>query len=301
MPDKPSAELQITAQLVRRLLTQADAVVPNASALPVSHVADGWDCAVWRLGDDLAVRLPRRALAAPLVRHEQRWLPELATRVGAMGLRLPTPLFAGAPDAGYPWPWSIVPWIKGVPGLQVSRSERTGWARPLADLLVALHRPAPADHPANPYRGMPLADRDAVVRERLEGLHSAGIDGLDVLASLWERGVAAPAWGAPPVWIHGDLHPGNLIADGDRLTGVIDFGDITAGDPAYDLAVAWLAFDDIGRAAFIAATGSHYDESTWTRARAWAVSVTTMLLHHSDDDPAYAALGGEAAAELSSC
>lgn len=300
MPDKPSAELALDEPLVRALLRQASAALPDAATMPLEPTAEGWDCAVWRLGDRLAVRLPRRALAAPLVRNEQRWLPELTSRVAATGVLLPTPVFAGVPDAGYPWPWSIVPWIPGTPGLEVARADRTGWARSLAEALVALHRPAPPDHPVNPYRGVPLADRDAAVRERFDGLRAAGVGGLDVLASIWASGVSAPSWEAPAVWIHGDLHPGNLVADGRRLVGVIDFGDITAGDPAYDLSVAWLAFDDVGRAAFIAATGSHYDESTWTRAEAWAVSVTLMLLNHSDDDPAYAALGAEAAAELSS-
>jgi aminoglycoside phosphotransferase (APT) family kinase protein len=101
-----------------------------------------------------------------------------------------------------------------------------------------------------------------------------------------------------PLWIHGDLHPANVVAIGPRLVGIIDFGDVTAGDPAYDLAVAWLAFDDEGRARFIAATDGRYDDPTWMRARAWAVAVAIMLLAHSDDEPAYAELGRAAFREI---
>lgn len=300
MPDKPSAEFPIDAPLVRSLLTQAAPSLPDAAHQPLRHAADGWDCAVWRLGDDLAVRLPRRGLAAPLIRHEQRWLPSIAERMEATGVRVPTPLFCGEPDAGYPWPWSIVPWIDGESGLEVPRSERSGWAQPLAAALRALHTPAPRDRPVNPFRGGALAERDPAVRERLDGLRARGRSGLDGVAALWAEGLAAAPWSGPAVWIHGDLHPGNLVADGSRLAGIIDFGDVTAGDPAYDLAVAWLAFDAVGRSRFVAATDSRYDAATWIRARAWGVAVALMLLQHSDDNPAYAALGEEAAGELSS-
>ena len=110
--------------------------------------------------------------------------------------------------------------------------------------------------------------------------------------------LAAPPWTGPPVWIHGDLHPGNLVARGSDLVAIIDFGDVTAGDPAYDLAVAWLAFDAAGRERFVAALRDRYDAATWTRAHGWAAAVTLMLLDHSDDNPEYAALGAEALGEL---
>jgi aminoglycoside phosphotransferase (APT) family kinase protein len=125
-------------------------------------------------------------------------------------------------------------------------------------------------------------------------------DEADVAADVWTRGLSAAPWNGPPLWIHGDLHPANLVALGSRLVGIIDFGDVTAGDPAYDLAVAWLAFDRVGRAEFIAATGDRYDAATWVRAAGWATAVTLMLLNESDDNPAYAGLGAESLRELTS-
>jgi aminoglycoside phosphotransferase (APT) family kinase protein len=300
MPDKPRAEVAIDATLVHALLAE-QASAMDAAALPVSHVADGWDCSVWRVGDEWAVRLPRRELAAPLVVNEQRVLPDIAARLAPTGVRVPAPVFSGVPGGGYPWPWSIVPWLEGTRGIDVPRSDRTGWAAPLAAALGALHTPASPGFPVNPFRGLPLAMRADAVATRLSQLRADG--GLtegeaEAAASVWAHGLAAAPWDGPPVWIHGDLHPANLVADGSRLVGIIDFGDVTAGDPAYDLAVAWLAFDAEARRAFMAAFDARYDDATWIRARAWATSVALMLLAHSDDEPAYAALGREAFPEV---
>jgi aminoglycoside phosphotransferase (APT) family kinase protein len=302
VPDKPAAEIIIDESLVRRLLvSQATRVVPDAATLPLWKAAEGWDCEVWRAGAQLAVRLPRRMIAAPLVLNEQRVLPRLATRIEATGVRVPAPVFGGSPDDGYPWSWSVVPWIDGTRGIDVPRGDRYGWADALAAALAALHAPAPSDFPVNPFRGVPLATRSSAIAERLTQLRDAGtLDDrqAEAAAPVWSRGVAAAPWAHEPVWIHGDLHPANLVAQASRLTGIIDFGDVTAGDPAYDLAVAWLAFDREGRERFVLATDGRYDRATWVRAHAWAAAVSLMLLAHSDDEPAYAALGREAFGEV---
>lgn len=291
----PAAEIAIDEALVRSLVDSE-----HMPGLPLTHTDEGWDCSIWRLGTDLAVRIPRRALAAPLVVNEQRWLPGIAERLAPTGIAIPAPIVTGEPTADFPWPWSIVPWIDGMPGLAVPRAERAHWAASLAGALEALHTAAPADHPINPFRGVPLVERADAVAERLAMLEPApGAARLAPLKRAWDEGVVAEPWTGPPVWIHGDLHPGNLIADGARLVGIIDFGDIAAGDPAYDLAVAWLAFDAPGRAAFIAACGTRVAPATWVRARAWAASVTLMLLAHSDDNPSYAALSMDCLAEFS--
>lgn len=301
MPRKPAAEFEIDADLVRRLLVQAPD--PDVRGAALEKAAEGWDCDVWRCGDDLAVRLPRRAVAAPLIAHEALALPRFADAVAATGVALPVPLFTGEPAHGYPWRWSIVPWIAGSSGLDVPRTGRRGWAEPLAAALGALHAPASADHPVNPFRGVPLRERDAGVTARLENLRASGSVSPTTFAQVrdaWTQGLSAPAWSGPPLWIHGDLHPGNIVADGPRLRGIVDFGDVTGGDPAYDLAIAWLAFDRAGRDAFIAATRSRYDDATWVRARAWAAAVGTLLAAHSDDAPAYGILAAEALQELAS-
>lgn len=302
MPGKPAAEIAIDAALVRALVvSQATHAIPDAADLRLEKVAEGWDSQVWRLGEDKAVRLPRRALAAPLVLNEQRTLPEIARRLVVTGVRVPEPIVAGRPDVGYPWAWSVVPWIDGARGLDVPRRARRGWAPTLAGALRALHVAAPGDHPVNPVRGRPLESRDAVFHERLEGLRRAAM--LDdavahELRRIWRAGVTAPVWHQAPAWVHGDLHPGNLVAHGGDLRGIIDFGDVTGGDPAYDLAVAWLAFDAQGREDFVAATGRTYDADTWRRAHAWAAAVAVVLLTHSDDAPDYAALARDAIPEI---
>lgn len=302
MPDKPAAEVEIDHSLVRSLLrTQAVHVIPEAATLPLEKVAEGWDSEVWRLGAAHAVRLPRRAVAAPLVLNEQRVLPGIAQRLSVVGVRVPSPVVRGVPGDGYPWAWSVVPWIEGQRALDVPAADRRAWAGTLAEALGALHVEAPADYPVNPFRGVPLATRAGAVAERLDALREAGtVDAASATAleGLWSDGLAAAEWSGPPVWIHGDLHPGNLVTREGELAGIIDFGDVTAGDPAYDLAVAWLAFDAEGRARFIAASGSRYDVATWRRAHAWAVAVVLMLLAHSDDDPDYFALGTDAATEV---
>ena len=299
MPDKPSAEVVIDVELVRALVSSQATSIADAAALPLSHVADGWDCSVWRFGEEYAVRLPRRALSAPLVLHEQDVLAGIAERIAVAGVGVPAPVFAGRPGCGYPWSWSIVPWFEGHTGLQIDPEQRRGWARHLAEALLALHVPAPPDHPVNPVRGAPLAVRSAAVDARFVSLSGRSVhDGLEGLRRWWDAALAAPRWSGAPVWIHGDLHPGNLVAEWTRLVAIIDFGDVTAGDPAYDLAVAWLAFDAVGRASFVAALADRYDAATWTRARGWAAAVTLMFLDQSDDNPEYAALGAQALTAL---
>ncbi|MFE5410594.1 aminoglycoside phosphotransferase family protein [Microbacterium sp. NPDC056569] len=302
MPDKPAAEISIDTALIRGLLAdQAESAMPGVAALPLEKVAEGWDSDVWRLGDEYAVRLPRRALAAPLVLHEQAVLPTVAERLSALGVRVPAPVIDGVAGRGYPWAWSVVPWIDGVSAIEESPAERGEWAGTLARALDGLHVDAPADHPVNPFRGNPLATRAEAVEERLRTLQTAAtIDArsASALRGVWRAGVSAAPWDRAPVWIHGDLHPGNLVSREGALAGIIDFGDVTAGDPAYDLAVAWLAFDAAGRERFITAAGARYDADVWVRAHAWAAAVVLMLLAHSDDNPAYFALGRDAAAEV---
>ncbi len=126
MPDKPAAEREIDEALVRALVTSQAPAIADAATLPLVHVADGWDCAVWRLGGELAVRLPRRAAAAPLVANEQRVLGEIARRLSGSGVGVPAPVVDGRPAHGYPWAWSIVPWFDGTSGLVVPRATRAG-------------------------------------------------------------------------------------------------------------------------------------------------------------------------------
>ncbi len=264
---QPPAEVDLSIADVDALLA---AQHPSLRG-ELRRVAHGWDNDVFRLGERLAVRLPRRELAAHLVEHEQRWLPEIAA---GMPVALPVPVAVGGPQGTYPWSWSIVPWFDGIPLIECDPRDRDACAEDLADALRAVHRPAPADAPVNPYRGVPMRQRDAVVRARL--VDSA------LLTQLWDEALAAPSWHGPPVWVHGDVHPGNLIADGGRLTAIIDFGDMCGGDPACDLAIAWTGFTAAGRRRFRDRLGEAYDEATWLRARGWAIAMATAV-RESDD------------------
>ncbi|MFS0732763.1 aminoglycoside phosphotransferase family protein [Microbacterium sp. 1P10UB] len=283
----PAAEVVITAELVRSLVRSQAAHLGAAASAPLRRAGSGWDCELWRLGDDLAVRMPRRALAAPLVLHEQQVLPLLGPRLRAEGVDVPEPVLAGAPGHGYPWAWSVVPWFDGISASTTDRAGRSAWAGALGRAIFALHSPAPAEYPPNPFRGGPLSGRSDAVTARVAAVsRRLSVEVRRAAETVWQAGVAAPAWSAAPVWIHGDVHPGNLIVRGDRLRALIDFGDVTAGDPAYDLAIAWLAFDATGRASFRSAYGSPADHALWTRARAWAVAMALLLIAHGDDDPA---------------
>jgi len=274
MPGTPAAEVDVDVHLVDRLIR---AQHPDLAG-PLTPAASGWDNAVYRLGTDLAVRLPRRQVAVELIVNEQRWLPVLAPH---LPVPIPSPSRTGVPGEGYPWPWSITPWFAGRVAADVPVSGRTGLAAPLAAFMTALHRPAPAGAPVNPVRGVPLAARDSAVRARLRTLPRSG-----ELLALWERLVALPSWDGPPIWLHGDPHPANLLVNDDGgLAAVLDFGDLTAGDPATDLAAAWLVFDPAGREAFRAGVAA--DELTWERARGWALNLGTALA----TGPAMAAIG----------
>jgi aminoglycoside phosphotransferase (APT) family kinase protein len=283
----PAAEVDIDDMLVRALLAEQHA---DLAMMPLELVANGWDNAIFRLGDDLAVRLPRRELGAVLVEHEQRWLPSLAP---ALPLPVPEPLRAGAPsDAlGYPWSWSVCRWLNGTVALHATLADPVAAARAVGGFLAAMHRPAPSDAPHNPFRGIALAGRS----ERLhECLHRVG-DEVDAptIVALWDELVATRPWPGPPQWVHGDMHPANLLVDDDgRICGVIDFGDLTAGDPATDLTIAWMLFGDEGaRAAFRTAAGVDGDDETWQRGRGWALAIGVALVASSADDEAYTRLG----------
>ncbi|PZE87316.1 aminoglycoside phosphotransferase family protein [Curtobacterium sp. MCBD17_032] len=271
----PGAEVDVDVVLVRALLADQH---PDLADRPLTVVANGWDNVIVRLGPDLAVRLPRRAAAATLVEHEQRWLPALARLVGDV-VPVPVPVRTGRPGSGFPWSWSVVPWFSGVP--VGARTGSPHVAGTLAAFVAALHVPAPADAPVNPVRAVPLHTRTEAVTERLA---SHPVPRAVELAAVWRAAADLPAHVGPPVWVHGDLHPFNLLvgpapAD-DRLTAVVDFGDVTAGDPAVDLATAWLTFGREARADFrrrVTARDASLDPHTWGRARGWAVSIASAL------------------------
>ncbi len=278
----PAAEVDIDVDLVRDLLQHQH---PDLADLPIVELANGWDNVIYRLGDQLTVRLPRREMAAALVLAEQRWLPVLAER---LPLPIPAPVRIGRPAGTYPWSWSVCPWLPGQAAGARPPADRRAAARTLGAFLAALHEAAPRDAPQNPFRGGRLDERDAVTRERIASV--ADLVDVDAVTSAWEVHLGVPTWSHPPVWIHGDLHPANLLVEDGELSSVIDFGDLTAGDPATDLAVAWMLFDADERVVFRSAAGA-VDGDTWRRARGWALSLATVYVAFSADHPVLAAVG----------
>jgi aminoglycoside phosphotransferase (APT) family kinase protein len=250
----------IDSSLVRELLRSQ---FPQWAGLDIRAVPNpGWDNRSFRLGDDLVVRLPSQAAYAPQVEKEHHWLPLLAPQ---LPLTVPTIVAMGLPTATYPWSWSIRRWIDGQ-----SPVSSTTLATGLAGFLQALQRVDASDGPAagkhNFHRGGDLLVYD---KEVVDALAKVG-DAIDHSAAqrVWEEGRRS-RWRSAPVWIHGDVSPGNLLMRSERLVAVIDFGNLGVGDPACDLAIAWSWFDDDAHAAFRSALP--LDEETWLRGRAWAL------------------------------
>ena len=281
MEMKPGADVTIGPALVQALLQEQH---PDLAHLTPVKVAEGWDNALFRLGDGLAVRLPRRAASATLIEHEQRWLPQLAAR---LPLPAPVPLRTGVPGHLFARSWSIVRWLPGENLLHASLLDTVATTAVLEELFLALHQPAPPDAPRNPWRGVPLAMRTEALHTHLQQVDDR-VDRSAVLG-LWEQALSAPPWSSPPVWLHGDLHPGNLLVSNGYLSGVIDFGDLTSGDPATDLAVLWMLPPSI-RTRFNAWMGADVD-ALQMRTRGWALALGLAYLAHSRDDAAMASLG----------
>jgi aminoglycoside phosphotransferase (APT) family kinase protein len=275
----PPPEVEITEALVRQLL---EAQHPDLAALPLRDVGAGWDNAVFTLGGSMAVRLPRRALAAPLISNEQRWMKELAPR---LPLAIPVPLRLGVPGQNYPWPWSVIPWFEGAPFSDTLPVDEQQTAFTLASFLNALHVAAPDDAPSSSFRGLPLSARSERVHQHVGELDDL-IDG-DRILRCWDRLVRTAPWSGPRMWLHGDLHPGNLIVANGRLTAVIDFGDLTAGEPATDLAAAWMLFSPLGRTTLREAlhqSGHAVDDAMWLRAQGWTLALNLAWLTQSGGD-----------------
>lgn len=285
----PAAEVHIDAQLVRALLCDQH---PDLADLELMPLASGWDNVIFRLGDTLTVRLPRRALSAPLIEHEQRWLPELAPR---LPLPIPAPVRRGRPGNGYPWSWSVTPWFPGVPAIEVPPDDLAHAASTLGRFLAALHRSAPADAPENAWRGIPLAHRAEHVDRYLAQLD--GLVATTELRALWEDLVGTPAWRGPKRWLHGDLYPANVLVHDGRVSAIIDFGDLTSGDPATDLSVAWMMFPPELRGDLRAAAGE-VDDDTWSRARAWALTLGLAYVAGSGDNPTMMRVGHDVLAAV---
>lgn len=287
-------ELSTDTALVGRLLASQ---FPHWARLPIVPLASaGTDNALYRLGDDLVVRLPRIDWAVGQAEKERRWLPLLAPR---LPLAIPEPLALGAADEGFPWPWSVHRWLTGENATIERLADPVAAATTLARFVTALRTmdstggPPPGAH--NSWRGVHLATRDAETRAAIAACAGA----IDVAAATiaWESALRASAYTGAPKWFHGDLHAGNLLAVRGHLSAVIDFGCLGVGDPACDLMVAWNLFSADARAAFRATL--RVDDATWARGRGWALSVALIALpYYRHSNPVLAGIARHAIAEV---
>ncbi len=266
-----AGEIDIDLPLVARLVASQ---FPRWAELPLRPVtAAGTDNAIFRLGDSMAVRLPRIHWAIDQPAKERAWLPVLAPH---LSLAVPAPLALGAPADGYPWQWSVCTWLPG----DIATPDHLGSPREMAEDLAGFLRELEAINtdggPAPAGRGEPIATRDSATREAIATLG----DTIDTnhVEDIWEAALGAPLWSRPPVWLHGDLDARNLLATDGRLSGVLDFGALAVGDPAADVMVAWKMFGADDRASFRSLLD--IDDATWSRARGWVLSQALMILSY---------------------
>lgn len=282
-------ELDIDVSLVGRLIAGQ---FPRWAGLPLRRLeSSGTENAMFRLGADKVVRLPRHPRAVEAIAHELRWLPRLGP---ALPVGAPEALGRGEPGDGFPWPWSVYGWLDGRNPVPGALEEPALLAEDLAAYVTALRRVDASDGPLG-YRGVPLATRDSFMREALAQL--AGRIDTAVVTKVWEEALSAPEHTGPPVWAHGDLMAGNLLLTGGRLSAVIDYGTVGVGDPAVDLIGAWCLLPAAAREVFRESVGA--GEAEWARARGWALSIAVIALpYYWDTNPPVAANSRYVIAEI---
>ena len=276
-----AGEVTIDAELVERLV---GGQFPALAGRPIVAVrSTGTVNAIYRLGDDLCVRLPRMAKWADDLEREWQWLPRLAPH---LSVPIPEPMFLGHATDAYPFTWAIYRWIEGEPYADAVVEDEGEAAETLARFVAGLRRFAPAA-PAPSGGRRPLRELDAMTREAI----AAGGPDIDVDAATaaWERALRAPVWDGTPVWIHADLlRPNVLVRDG-RICAVIDFGGAGIGDPATDVIAAWSVFGPAGRARYRAAL--KVGDGTWQRARGIALHQAALIIpYYRETNPAFVAL-----------
>ncbi|MCM3884581.1 phosphotransferase [Frankia sp. R82] len=271
------SEREISEDLVRDLLREQH---PDLAELPIREVEGGWGNQMWRLGDALAVRMQRMDTLPDLQLKERRWLPVLAPR---LPLAIPIPVRSGVPSERFPKVWTVMTWVEGTPLDHSSISRGDHAADTLAAFLTALHAPAPADAPDASDVGVHPRSCTHGFERFLQAV-DLGRFSEDDIRAVWDDAVAAPAWEGPRVWVHGDLHPANVVVTGGTLAGIVDFGAVCAGDPAWDLAAAWLLLP-AGGAARLFNSYAQADPAAVRRARGLAAmkSLFLMLMGQNGD------------------
>ena len=291
----PQAHASISEDTVRALLATQH---PDLAELPLGERFDGWDMAVYRLGDELTVRLPRVEAAVGPLTNEARLIAELGA---AWDFPHPEVERLGEPGEGYPWPWGIVSWVAGETTDVMPLDADSGAA--LGRAIAEIHVEAPADAPYNPEQSLPLSGRQADYDYATERLADAtGPSGerllVDEVARIWDAALAAPDPGTP-VWSHADLHGSNVLAIGGSFAGIIDWGKMAACDRAVDLGFLYTVMprDGVITAVntYLEATGV---DDPGLDARLHGVAITKALLWATLDRPLNVGMAWRAFAEL---
>jgi aminoglycoside phosphotransferase (APT) family kinase protein len=262
-------EADVHETLVRRLLREQ---LPDLADLALTLVEPwGTDNAIWRLGDDLVVRLPRTDGAAGQPAMEAAWLPRLAPH---LPVSVPEPIALGEPGAGYPYPWAVHRWLPGSGASPDRIDDPVRFARDLADVVRSLQAVPTDGAPPARNRARPLRDYDESARQ---AIHSARhLVDADAATAVWDAALSAPPHDGPPVWVQGDLEFNCIVEDG-RVSGIVDWGSACAGDPAVDVQVVWSAlFTDAARRAFL--DDLTIDDATLARSRGAAVQQACAAL-----------------------
>jgi aminoglycoside phosphotransferase (APT) family kinase protein len=286
-------EIMIDAALVRHLLSDQ---FPAWAGQPLARVpSSGTDNALFRLGDDMAVRLPRIAGATGQVEKDLQWLPRMSP---ALHVSAPVPLGLGQPGRDYPWTWGVYEWIAGAEARPGDLADPDAIAADLAVFLADLKTVDTAGGPApnlESGRGCPLPIRDEETRAAIAALEGE----IDTRAAnaAWDDALEAAPYSDPPAWIHGDLLPGNLLVRDGRLVAVIDWSCLGLGDTACDLIPAWSLLSGRSRQVFRDRTGA--DDAAWRRGRGWALSIAVIQLpYYMHTNPGIVATARRTVAEV---
>jgi aminoglycoside phosphotransferase (APT) family kinase protein len=287
-PDEIDVDFPIVVRLIERQF-------PQWGGLPITAVPSaGTDNAIYRLGDDMAVRLPRRPAVVVNLAKEQLWLPKLAP---LLPLAVPLPVAQGVPGEGFPFPWSVYRWLDGENVVDEPDVNLSDAAVRLGRFVAALQRIEAAGGPPPPFRGDPVSTLDNRVRGEIRDLGADATVDPDLATAAWETALAAPAWEGPPRWVHADLSPLNLLARHGRLTAVIDFGGLGVGDPAIDMLPAWGWLTPRTRDLFRAEVKA--DDATWARGRGWGLGLGLGAVHrYRVTNPVLANIGKRAIAQV---
>ena len=274
----PPPDFVASRDLVANLIAEQH---PDLSHLSVELFDEGWDNSMYTLGTDLLVRIPRREFGATSILYEQQWLPTLAKLVT---LPIPNPVRTGRPSLGYPWSWSIVPRFEGTPGDRMVDFDLPVVAQQLGEFLRSLHVDAPHDAPKNPVRGVALKERESAFVTFCNT--AATVVDLAPARRAFARATELRINSRPPQWLHGDLHPGNMLFRDGRLCAVIDFSDVCCGDPATDLAAGWLLFGPTDMPTYLRAYATT-DKELLVRTQGWAAffGVMFVAIGHGDRPP----------------